>query len=232
MKEKENRSSLLKIRDGLFLKIVGFCGSLVIRLLIGSLRITVDGEAKLEEIHAKGQKVIYTFWHGQLLILAYTLRGKNIHSIISDHRDGEMLVQVIRWLGFASVRGSTTKGGARVILNILNKLNNRYDLAITPDGPRGPRWKVQQGVIYIAQKTGLPIIPFVNGTDRFWELRSWDRFRVPKPFSKGLIIYGNPLYVPKNIDKDGFHKKVEELEEELISLSLELDRRMGIIGSE
>jgi lysophospholipid acyltransferase (LPLAT)-like uncharacterized protein len=207
---------------------IGWIGSLVVRILIGSLRMKIEGEEKIGAIIGRGNKVIYAFWHGQMLSVAYTHRHRNIHILISDHRDGEIISQITKRLGFSSIRGSTTRGGARAVMNILTKLNDRFHLAITPDGPRGPRWKVQQGVIYIAQKTGLPIVPFVNGTDRFWELSTWDRFRIPKPFSKGLVIYGDPLMVPGDLDRDGVRRKVNELEDRLVSLSRELDARLGV----
>lgn len=218
------------LRKSLY-SLIGYFGALLVKMLIGSLRMSVEGEEKLEPITRNGAKVIYSFWHGQMLIVAYSHRHKNIHILISDHRDGEIISRITSRLGFSSIRGSSTRGGARAVMNILTKLNNRFHIAITPDGPRGPRWKVQQGVIYIAQKTGLPIVPFVTGTDRFWELETWDRFRVPKPFSRGLIIYGDPLVVPGNLDREGVRKSVLELEERLVSLSCELDRRLGVNAS-
>jgi hypothetical protein len=210
---------------------IGYAGAAVVRLLIGSLRMTIDGEEKLRTGLGNGQKVIYTFWHGQMLIVAFTHRHRGIHILISDHRDGEIISRITRRLGFSSIRGSTTRGGARAVMSILTKLNDRFNLAITPDGPRGPRWKVQQGVIYIAQKTGLPIVPFVNGTEKYWELSTWDRFRIPKPFSRGFLIYGDPLVVPKDLDREGVRRKVQELEDRLISLNRELDARLGVLST-
>ncbi|MFQ6104157.1 MAG: lysophospholipid acyltransferase family protein [Candidatus Glassbacteria bacterium] len=215
--------------DILIVKSMGYIGALMIKLLMCTLRISIEGQEKLDAIHVRGGKVIYTFWHGQMLILTYTHRNNNIHIVISNHRDGEIIAQITKRLGFSSIRGSTTRGGAKVILNILTKLNNKYDIAITPDGPKGPRCKVQPGVIYIAQKTGLPIVPFVNGTDSFWELQTWDRFRVPKPFSRALIIYGDPIIVPAELDREGIALKSLELEEKLHSLSRELDERLSVI---
>lgn len=206
--------------------LIGCIGSLIVRFLVSTLRVRVEGDEKMREFRRRGQKVIYTFWHGQMLILTYTHRYQDIHILISDHRDGEIIAQVTRRLGFSSVRGSTTHGSVKAVLNILTKLNNRYDIAITPDGPLGPRWKVQQGVIYIAQKTGLPIIPVASGTNRFWELETWDCFRVPKPFSSALLLYGDPVFVPDDAGKEGIQIKIAELEEKLVCLSRDLEEKL------
>ncbi len=206
--------------------LVGCAGALVVRILMSTLRLDVEGEEKLNRLRSRGQKVIYTFWHGQMLILTFTHRYQDIHILISDHRDGEIIAQVTRRLGFSSVRGSTSSGGVKAVLNILTKLNNRYDMAITPDGPLGPRWKVQQGALYIAQKTGLPIIPVATGTDRYWEFETWDRFRIPKPFSRALLLYGDPVIVSADLDKNGIQAKMVELEERLTALSRELEAKL------
>jgi len=218
------RSSL----DRLLLNMIGFFGSIVIRVLMMTLRITIEGEEKLQEIPARNGKVIYALWHAQLLIHIYNLRNKNIHPVISEHRDGEMIAQVTRRMGYVPIRGSSTRGGVKVLLRILTKLGNRYDLAITPDGPRGPRWKVQQGVIFLAQKTGLPIIPIANGTDRFWELKSWDRFRIPKPFSKALLLCGDPIFIPAELEREDHVGLMKQLENNLVALSIEIEKRLGI----
>jgi len=222
------RNSTTTLLDRMLLSAIGIFGSLLIQALVMSLRMTVEGEEKLNNIHSKGGKVIYSLWHGQLLIFASALRNKNVHPVISEHRDGEMIAQVTRRLGYSPIRGSSTRGGVKVLLKILTKLGDRYNLAITPDGPRGPRWKVQQGVIFLAQKTGLPIIPSVNGTDRFWELKSWDRFRIPKPFSRGLMLYGDPMFISPEQGREEHIELMNVLEEKMVALSIELEERLGI----
>jgi lysophospholipid acyltransferase (LPLAT)-like uncharacterized protein len=218
------RSSL----DKLLLNMIGLFGSIVIRVMMRTLRITVEGEEKLQEIPSRNGKVIYALWHGQLFMHTYYFRKRNIHPVISEHRDGEMIAQITRRMGYVPIRGSSTRGGVKVLLRILTKLGNRYDLAITPDGPRGPRWKVQQGVIFLAQKTGLPIIPIVTGTDRFWELKSWDRFRIPKPFSKALLLYGDPIFIPAELEREGHVGLMKKLENNMFAMSIELEKRLGI----
>lgn len=228
MLSKSNSRPTRKLADRILLCLAGVLGSLLIRILIGSLRMTIENGEPIRGMRSRGQKVIYAFWHSQILINAYVLRNMLIHPIISEHRDGEIIARIIEPLGFPSVRGSTTRGGVKVILNILTRLNNRYDLAITPDGPLGPRWKVQQGVIYIAQKTGLPIVPLANGSDRYWEFNSWDKFRIPKPFSRSMVIYGDPITIPRDLGRDEYQDKMKDLEEKLISLSMELYKRLGV----
>jgi len=223
-----SRGSKKAFLDSLLLNTIGILGSILARALVMTLRVTFEGEEKLERIRANKQKIIYALWHGQLLILTCLLRNRDIHPIISEHRDGEMVARVVKRLGYTPVRGSSTRGGVKVLLEILTKLGNKYDLAITPDGPRGPRWKVQQGVVFLAQKTGLPIVPSANGAERFWELKSWDRFRIPKPFSRALVLYGDPIFIPAELDREGHNELMKTLEETLIALSQELDKSLGV----
>ena len=175
---------------------------MVIRLLAFTLRI----EDEPTGYNKRPQHAIYAFWHCMMLIPAYVGRKRNIQVLISQHSDGEYIAQVIRWLGFGVVRGSTTRGGMRAMKGMVDKARAGYSGAITPDGPRGPRFVVQPGSIYLAKKTRLPIIPVVVGLSRFWELPSWDRFRIPKPFSRALVMYGNPIHVPPNLDDKGMEQ--------------------------
>lgn len=177
--------------------IVGILGSWLIRLLALTIRIHDDPKGfneKIQTIHA-----IYTFWHCLMLIPAYIGRNKNIQVLISQHSDGEYIAQVIKRLGFGVIRGSTTRGGARAVKAMVDKVRKGYPIAITPDGPRGPRFVVQPGSIYLSQKTRLPIIPTTVGLSRYWKLPSWDEFRIPKPFSRAIMIYGDPIHIPPKL---------------------------------
>jgi lysophospholipid acyltransferase (LPLAT)-like uncharacterized protein len=180
--------------------IIGVLGSWIIRLLAFTIRTEV-----LPKGFTGGTKnlhVIYAFWHCMMLIPAYLGKGSNVHVLISQHSDGEYIAQVIKRLGFGVIRGSTTRGGMRAVRALVNKAKAGYSLAITPDGPRGPRFVVQPGSIYLGKKTQLPIIPAAVGLSNYWELRSWDRFRIPKPFSRALIMYGDPILIPPNSDEE------------------------------
>ncbi len=198
-------------------------GPLLILLLGKTLKIKWLGEENLQDIRSNNGKVFYAFWHGRMLILSYSHRRKKIQVLISQHRDGEIIARIIQRLGFGTVRGSTTHGGFKAILQMANKSNEGYDIAITPDGPKGPGFKVQPGTVYIAQRGEVPIIPISNSAEKRWTLRSWDKFVIPKPFSRTIIIIGKPIYVPGELNGEELDLKNAELEESLNQLTWQAD---------
>ncbi len=198
-------------------------GSIFIFLLGKTLRITWIGEKNLSSVRENNGRVLYAFWHGRMLILCYSHRRQKIHVLISQHRDGELIARTIGRLGFVSIRGSTTRGGAKAVFEMARKAASGYDLAITPDGPRGPKYKVQPGAIYIAQRSGLPIIPLANSAKSRWTLSSWDGFLIPKPFSKTVVITGEPIYVGLEATPQELEEKRKELEEKLLKMTRKAD---------
>jgi lysophospholipid acyltransferase (LPLAT)-like uncharacterized protein len=214
---------LKKSKDNLALFLVSLIGPILIFVLGKTLRIKWIGEKNLDPIRENGGRVLYAFWHGRMLILSYSHRWQKIHVLISQHRDGELIARIIERLGFVSVRGSTTRGGSKALFEMAKKGMSGYDIAITPDGPRGPKFKVQPGVIYIAQRSGMPVIPISNSAKRRWTLSSWDGFLIPKPFSKSVIIIGEPIYVSLEATPQQLEEKRRELEESLAELTQRAD---------
>ena len=139
-------------------------------------------------------RLIITLWHGQLLPISWSQRQPT-RAIISEHRDGELIAHLVGKLGIGSVRGSTTRGGARALLECVRALREGSDIAITPDGPRGPRHSFAPGALIVAYRAHVPIVPIGVHIDRAWRLRSWDQFEVPKPFARVTVVYGSPLEV-------------------------------------
>ena len=180
--------------------IVGILGSWLIKLLASTIRI-YDYPIGFNK-KAKDTPVIYAFWHCMLLIPTYVGMNSKIQVLISQHTDGEYIAQVLSRLGFGVIRGSTTRGGARALKALVDKAREGYPIAITPDGPRGPRFIVQSGTIYLGKKTQVPIIPVAVGFSSYWELPSWDRFRIPKLFSRALMFYGDPIQIPSNLSEE------------------------------
>ncbi len=211
------------VKDKFLVWLVSWLGPAMIWLLGKSLKITWEGWEHLEEVRKKGEKVLYAFWHGRLLILTFSYRWQKVHVLISQHRDGEFIARTIQRLGFVPVRGSTTRGGTQAIFQMISKIQGGYDIAITPDGPKGPRYKVQPGVIYIAQRSGLPIMPISSSAQKAWRLKSWDNFLIPRPFSKTVIILGKPIYVPKDSTEQELNSKTSELEKELLEITKQAD---------
>jgi lysophospholipid acyltransferase (LPLAT)-like uncharacterized protein len=214
---------LKKSKDNLALFLVSLIGPILIFLLGKTLRIKWIGEKNLDPIRENGGRVLYAFWHGRMLILSYSHRWQKIHVLISQHRDGELIARIIERLGFVSVRGSTTRGGSKALFEMAKKGMSGYDIAITPDGPRGPKFNVQPGAIYISQRSEVPIIPISNSAKRRWTLSSWDGFLIPKPFSKSVIIIGEPIYVSLEATPQQLEEKRRELEESLAELTQRAD---------
>lgn len=214
---------LKAFKDNLLLFLVSLIGPIFILLLGRTLRIKWVGEENIDPVRENGGKVIYACWHGRMLILSYSHRWQKIHVLISQHRDGELIARIIQRLGFVSVRGSTTRGGTKAIFEMAKKGESGYDIGITPDGPKGPSFKVQAGAIYIAQRSGMPIIPLTNSAERRWILPSWDGFLIPKPFSKAAIIIGEPIYVCPDSSPEELEAKRKELEKKLVELTQQAD---------
>jgi lysophospholipid acyltransferase (LPLAT)-like uncharacterized protein len=149
----------------------------------------------------RGQK-IYVFWHENILFPLY-LRGHcNLAMLLSRHRDADILSEVANHLGFEFVRGSTFGGGGTALRELLRR-SQHMNLAITPDGPRGPRRVLAQGPVYLSSKLGLPLVAMGFGYDRPWRVRSWDRFAIPKPCSRARAVVSPPMVIPPGLDREG-----------------------------
>ena len=201
--------------------VVGILGAWLIRLLAFTIRI--DDEPKGFNEKAKTYHALYAFWHCMMLIPAYVGRKSKIQVLISQHSDGEYIARVIQRLGFGVIRGSTTRGGMRAVKALVDKIREGYSVAITPDGPRGPRFVVQPGSIYLGKKTQLPIIPTVVGLSSYWALPSWDKFRIPKPFSRALMLYGEPIHIPPNLSDEELERYRLSLEQTMINMAERAD---------
>lgn len=199
--------------------------------LLGSswqVRILPRGEEELRR--ARGERVIFAFWHGRLLVPAFTHRFRNIVIMISQHRDGETIARVVDRLGFRTVRGSTTRGGRAGLAALLREARAGRDLAFAVDGPRGPRYEVQRGVVFAASRSGLPIIPAAVEADRAWKASSWDHFRVPKPFARVVILQGDPVRLPPDLAGDALEAERLALEDRLHELTGRARRLLGETG--
>jgi hypothetical protein len=188
---------------------------LIIKLLYWSIRKeTVNGhihDAYLRE----GKPSIFAFWHGRLLMMAPRYCGKRVATLISLHQDGELISKTISYFGYRSIRGSSTRGGFSAMREMVRTFEEGYDIAITPDGPRGPRYRVQNGIIELARQTEMAIIPVSFNASRKKVFRSWDRFLLPFPFSRGVLVFGEPVLVPRNSEEDIFQEKRLILEKRL-----------------
>ncbi|MFL5581320.1 MAG: lysophospholipid acyltransferase family protein [Gemmatimonadaceae bacterium] len=170
-------------------------GVLLLRALGRTWRVRVRGRESSERLRSVGTPFIYAFWHGEMLPLLLAHRGEGAAVLISSHHDGEIVAQIATRLGLTTVRGSSTRGGARALLGLVQALESGRTVAVTPDGPRGPAHAFAPGALVAAQRAGAPIVPIAVRASRAWRLRSWDRFLIPKPFARVSIAYGEPARV-------------------------------------
>jgi lysophospholipid acyltransferase (LPLAT)-like uncharacterized protein len=192
--------------------ILAFLGAGLIRLLGATWRIRIiDGhyEAAARRV---APTIIYAFWHGRMLALGYHYRSRAVHLLASEHRDGELMGRTMRFLGYGHVRGSSTRGGARAIRELAEKLEAGYDLGLSVDGPRGPRFVCKPGALEIAKLSGCAILPITCSAARHWATSSWDGFQVPKPFAPVWIRQGEPVVVPRNATPQILEEKRREAE--------------------
>src|SRR3954465_4735653 len=159
-------------------------------------------DRSVDPIRGEGGQRIYVFWHENILLPLYVRGHCNLAMLLSQHPDAEILAHVAHQMGFDCVRGSTYRGGARAIWELLDRSRSQH-LTITPDGPRGPRRHLAQGPIFLASKLQLPLVVMGFGYDRPWRANSWDRFAVPRPYSQARAVIGPPLTLPSDLDRDG-----------------------------
>lgn len=173
---------------------------------------------------SRGERCIFAFWHARLLPLVFTHRDRSIAVLISRHRDGELIARIIGRLGFLTARGSSTRGGEEGLRDMLGHAEEGRLLAITPDGPRGPAERVKPGVVYLASRTGFPVVPVATAADRSWVLGSWDGFRIPHPFARVVVAYGTPIAVPPRLPDEMVEVWRGRIEAGIRELTAEVDR--------
>ena len=156
---------------------------------------------------------IVAFWHGRMFLLPFALRSyaEKVAILISRHRDGELIAQIVEKMGFKTVRGSAGKGkgGDRAFKEMVKLIEKGYTVAITPDGPKGPREVVKPGVAKLSMKTGTPVYPLTFSANWKFNLNSWDRFLVPYPFSKCRVVLGNPIDPARFQNEEELRKEIE-----------------------
>lgn len=173
-------------------------GALFIRLLRRTVRMRFHGDESVRAWEREGRHFLLAFWHRHLLLMRYAYRGPKMSVLVSRSRDGELIARVLERLGISTSRGSTSRGGAAGLRDLLRRAREGWDLAVTPDGPRGPLREVQPGVVLAAAASGLPVVPVAIAASRRRELGSWDRMLVPLPGSRVHVVYGAPIEVPRD----------------------------------
>jgi lysophospholipid acyltransferase (LPLAT)-like uncharacterized protein len=170
-------------------------GGPVVAALGATYRWRVDGLSHYDAIVASGRQPIFAFWHGRILPATLFWKNRGIVVITSQNFDGEWIAGIIRRFGYGTARGSTSRGGARALVQLKRDLADGRPAAFTVDGPRGPARRAQAGAVWLAGATGHPLLPFHLEARRYWTMRSWDRTQIPMPFSEVAIAIGKPIGV-------------------------------------
>ena len=208
--------------------VISALGYPLINLLGHTLRWRVEGLQHFEDVTASGRAPVMAFWHGRILPATFYFRRRGIVVMTSENFDGEWIARIIERFGYGTARGSTSRGGRRALLQLVRDIKEGKPAGFAVDGPRGPAGVAQPGAVWLAGAAGQPVLPFHLEASRFWELRSWDRTQIPKPFSTVALVVGEPLVVPPDVP-DGAREALRlELESRLRALearALELSGR-------
>lgn len=189
----------------------GRLGPAVVGLLARTWRIRTINPQSFQSRRVGAQPVIFAFWHANMLPLLWQHRDEGVAVLISTHADGEIIARICEALGYRTIRGSTSRGGAKALVEMTRVLEQGLEVAITPDGPRGPAQTVAPGVVYAAQRANVPIVPIAVTASRAWHLSTWDRFMIPKPFARITINYGSLHQVPNVENGDAIEHEAERL---------------------
>ena len=217
--EEEARVSLV---DRIWIRFIAEAGYWALRIIGSTLRWEVDGWENHKAIETAQKRIIYTFWHGRIFMATYFWRNRGIVVMTSQNRDGEYIARVIRRFGYGAARGSSSRGGRRALVEMIQEMRNSRDIAFTIDGPRGPRYVAKPGAVWVASKTGDAVFPFHVSPQKKWTLRSWDEFQIPKPFSRVVVLMAPPIFVKP----DATEKELDQAQRQLQS-SLETLRERG-----
>ncbi len=210
--------------SGFAIKLGGLLAAATVRTWMSTLDYKAafyDPSVDPIDPRSSGRK-IYIFWHEYILLPLHMRGNCDLAMLLSRHRDADILLEVARHTGFECVRGSTFGGGA-LALRELERKSQSLNLAITPDGPRGPRRQLAQGPIYLSSKLGMPLVAMGFGYSSPWRLQSWDRFAIPKPYSHARAVVSPAMVIPPDLDRDGVEHHRQLVEQMLNRLTCEAE---------
>lgn len=187
-----------------------------------TLRITKVGHEKFESLRTSGKNYVAAFWHGSMLtgwFLNKPAGGSRVSALVSQSKDGEFLSTVLERWNYVMIRGSSHIGGKEAMLLMMEEVENGSSLAITPDGPRGPKREMKMGAVRIAQKAGVPLVLIGIAPKKKKNLKSWDAFEIPLPFSSVIAVYSEPVTIPGNLEGEPLNEFKRMMEVRLNELT-------------
>ena len=223
----------MRIRSRLLTKLAGWLVAVLFRALSRTLRLRGLMEADFTDCSVETRRgYIYALWHDAILIplARQALERPNVAALVSRHQDGAYLAEFMHYIGIHSIRGSTARGGDQALRELM-RLGDDWHIFITPDGPRGPHHVIKSGLVYLASRTGRPIVPMVSHFAGAWHIRGkWTGLLIPKPFSRGCYLFGEPLSVPPHLSRDEIEFHRSRVQAEMDRLEQKLARI--VVGEE
>lgn len=220
MKFKKIKKSLLNF---LGLNVLTF----IVNLVIKTYRFDIRNDEDVKKSAKEGGKFVSAFWHGRMLIPWYINRNYNVAALVSKSKDGEILTRLLKSWSYEVVRGSSHIGGKEALKIMEDKVDDGFSFAITPDGPTGPHHKMKPGAVVLAYRKQVPLFLIGTASSKHFVFNSWDRFQVPKPFSKVVVVFSEPIYIKKDSTRDEIDKLIEVCENRLIELQEEAESIAG-----
>ncbi len=216
----------MKIRHPWLTKLAAGAAVALLRLLFRTLRIKIDDRSLWLSgyLDTGPERYLYCIWHDSMLIPIFARRPRNMAALVSQHQDGSYLTEAMKLVGMSTVRGSTKRGGARAIRQLMETAKHEH-ISITPDGPRGPRRRVKSGIVFLASCTGRAVIPVASACGRAWRIQgSWTDMMIPKPFTTVHGLAGEPIRVPPNLSREELDRHTFILQEAMDRLDAEAQR--------
>ncbi len=217
-----------RTRRRILLPILTWFGAPIYWLISSTWRVQLTSKDPEAIKILKESGALGIFWHGRSLPAVRSLRRFNLAVLVSPSADGQLSMALLRGLRIPVVEGSSSRGGARAMKEMMNTLSGGASVAVTPDGPRGPMHSMTDGVPFLAHRTGYPILPIGIAVSRSWRMASWDRFTVPKPFSRILVVVGAPILVDPEFDDQQVRSSTPAIREALIEVEQQAARTMGL----
>ena len=217
---------LRAIRQQVLVRLTSSAAWAIINAIARTVRLEILNEEGTTARWSRREPTIIVIWHGRTLIPTWIYGRRHYLAMISLSRDGDMQDRIFRRFGWTTVRGSSGRGGVRALVGTLKQMKAGSTLAFTPDGPKGPSHRVHPGVLFLAQKAGCPIYPAAFSAFPRWHMSSWDRYQVPKPFSRAALIYGDPITVPADANPDDLRTLANNLAIRLCDLEAEAEARV------
>ncbi len=191
---------------------------LLIKIIGKTVRVETEGAENYRAVEAAGKLPIICFWHNRIFLGTYFHRDRRIVVITSQSFDGEYIARFIQRFGYGAIRGSSTRGGVGALVEMIRLMKNGLATSFSIDGPKGPRYVAKSGACLLAKKTGNPMLPFSVEAEKFWEVKSWDRLQIPKPFTRAKFFHAAPIYVAPDADDTEIERKRQELQDKLDEL--------------